>query len=460
MLKKKVIHVFLFLVLPTPGLFSQGTCNCGIPIDSSFHIVPMTQGSAPKDQGTAPLYQNDDGSTLPIKLPFTFCYYGQSFNTVFINNNGNISFVKPVFNFSTHGFPLGTDTLMIAPFYADVNTIPAGLPTPNGGNLVYYKITPTNMTVKWNAVEYQTTSGDIDVGNTFQLIITNGFDPILPGGNTISFCYQDMGWATSDVSGGLSGFSGTPATVGVNMGNKINYAQFGRFSIPGATYYGPFASYNGLWWLNNKSFIFNTCVTGNTIPPVIVNAKQTCDTLTVCAGKTLTVTVSFLSPQQGQTSTISVSSTDLTGLSLINTSTSYNIASATAQLIPSVSDTGVHVFNITATDNSSPALTSTIPFIVIVNACGGTGMKETTLNNNFSIYPDPNSGNFTIQVDNQQSLASGEVKIYDLLGNGIYSTKLKNIKTEIDLSSKPKGIFFLKLYIENTPTGMKKIVIE
>ena len=66
---------------------TAGICNCWIPRDTSWSIVPFDGfGSV----GTAPDYRNDDGSTLAKSLPFNFCFYGTNYNTVYINNNGNI----------------------------------------------------------------------------------------------------------------------------------------------------------------------------------------------------------------------------------------------------------------------------------------------------------------------------------------------------------------------------------
>jgi hypothetical protein len=63
-------------------------CSCMIPLDTSFQIVPFTNGTGPE-------YRNDDGSSPLINLPFSFCLYGVTYNSVYINNNGNISFQQP-----------------------------------------------------------------------------------------------------------------------------------------------------------------------------------------------------------------------------------------------------------------------------------------------------------------------------------------------------------------------------
>ena len=47
-----------------------------------------------------------------------------------------------------------------------------------------------------------------------------------------------------------------------------------------------------------------------------------------------------------------------------------------------------------------------------------------------------------------------------MFGKVIYSAKVNNIKTVIDLSSEAKGIYFLKLYNENFSNGIKKIIIQ
>ncbi|MBC7865239.1 MAG: hypothetical protein IAF38_19850, partial [Bacteroidia bacterium] len=166
--------------LPKPDTTSGGACTCIVPLDPSFTIAPF-------QQGTAPDYRNDDGSTNSIALPFTFCMYGVNYNTIFINNNGNVSFVSSSGVFSSTGFPNNTD-IMIAPFWTDVDT------RNLASGLVYYKTTPTSMIVKWENVGYY--SQHVDKLCTFQLIITDGSDPILPIGKNIAFCYGDMNWTT------------------------------------------------------------------------------------------------------------------------------------------------------------------------------------------------------------------------------------------------------------------------
>jgi hypothetical protein len=106
-------------------------CHCMTDIDSTFSVVPFTGGFSPE-------YRNDDGSSPLINLPFSFCFYGQTMNSCFINNNGNISFLASYGTFTANSFP-DPSFIMIAPFWGDVDTRNAL------SGLVYYKITPTYM---------------------------------------------------------------------------------------------------------------------------------------------------------------------------------------------------------------------------------------------------------------------------------------------------------------------------
>jgi hypothetical protein len=458
MKKKSALLIVLFLSVVSVNLFSQDTlgyCNCWTPLDLSdtiFKITPLTEGPALEDKGVPPNYYNDNGSTLPIKLPFSFCFYGKSYDTVYINNNGNLSFKKPLNKVVAHLAPFGADTLMLAPFYADIYTW-GGNKLVNGDR-VFHELAPTHMVVKWNKVGFYS-PGDMDEFNSFQLILTNGNDPILPPGNNVQFCYNNMMWATTTDT---TGFGGFPAQIGVSSGgNKTDFAQFGTFRLPGTQYLGTSSNYNGLGWLINKSFTFNTCSTSHLIPPVMIN-DHTCDTVTVCATDSLEFTTSFLF-QQGQTTKLSVSAPGLSGVSVTGTSTASSQASITVRVAPSLLDIGTHVLKVIATDNSSPALTNTRPITISVNSCG-VGIDKLKEEKQFNIYPNPSAEHFTLELQSSRLLKNTEVQIYDLLGTMIYSNTINSIKTEIDLSLMPRGVYFLRLYRDNIPAGMEKIILK
>ena len=346
-------------------------CNCMLTIDATYQVAPFTIGVAPD-------YRNDDGSTPVINLPFNFCFYGQTQNQVYINNNGNISFGSPYGTFSSATFPSALYT-MIAPFWADIDTrnLLSGI--------VYYKITPSAMIIRWQTVGYY--AQHADKLNDFQLIISDGIDPILPVGSNVAFCYGDMQWTTGDASLGVNGFGGVASTVGANMGDGINYIQIGTFDAPGLIYNGPFGLPSGISWLDNKQFFLDVCSTGGggNLPP-IMNASLVCDTLTICVGDTLPIIAQFLSPENNQTTTITgiASGTGLIALS----SVPGNPGIYNGIFVGQSSNVGLNSILLAGTDNGVPAQTTTGNIIIIVipgptanftsiGICPGAGMPFT-----------------------------------------------------------------------------------
>ncbi|WP_437636472.1 DNRLRE domain-containing protein [Sorangium sp. So ce854] len=74
---------------------------------------------------TNELPPNDDGSIGPQQLPFEINFFDIRYNSVYVNNNGNVTFDGPLNTFTP--FPLTTtERAIIAPFFADVDTRGAG----------------------------------------------------------------------------------------------------------------------------------------------------------------------------------------------------------------------------------------------------------------------------------------------------------------------------------------------
>jgi hypothetical protein len=224
-----------------------------VPLDGSF-----TQVSFLPDYTGGGGFFSDDGSTAPITSPFTFCFYGTNEPFFYINNNGNVSFDFALSTYTSTGFPV-SGIPVLAPFWGDVDT--------RGGNIgsVWYKMDAHKVIVIWNAVGYYGVHGD--KLNTFELIFTDGTDPILGSGNNVAFSYTTMQWTTGDASSGTGGFGGVPATVGVNKGDGIDYALVGRFDHAGTDFDGAGGNADGIGYLADKYYEFNAC--GNTvvIPP-------------------------------------------------------------------------------------------------------------------------------------------------------------------------------------------------
>lgn len=326
----------LFCSLLSIFTIAQSNCDCWIEPDSSYTLA---------------LGASDDGSSAQIILPFNFTLYGDALNTVFINNNGNITFDQSFGTFSSSGFP-NANNKMIAPFWADVDT--------RGAGQVWYKVTPTAMYVNWVGVGYF--SSQSDKRNWFQVIITNGSDPILGEGSNVSFCYQDMQWTTGNASGGSGGFGGTASTVGVNRGNGVDFFQITRSDHAGIDYDGPFGNNDGISWLDYKNFVFSTTISPENLAPLATGVAQ-CDTVVVCVGQNARVEFSFLSPENGQVTTATSSAPTIPDW--VETSNIVGIvASIAGEFTPT--QAGTHVITFTGTDNGIPNLSTTATVVVQV----------------------------------------------------------------------------------------------
>ena len=87
-------------------------------------------------------------------------------------------------------------------------------------------------------------------------------------------------------------------------------------------------------------------------------------------------------------------------------------------------------------------------------------MSRNQLINSCNVYPNPGTGKFTIEINYRLSSVNNGVKLYDVIGNEIYTSIINGNKTEIDVSSKSKGIYILKLYSEQILVSVNKIVIQ
>ena len=404
---KNKYFIFISIVLlslVSRFISAQTSCNCWVPRDNSFQIGKFNASGLSGGPGIGPEYRNDDWSTDTITLPFNICFYGTSVNKIFLNNNGNISIGAPYSTFTALSFP-DPNYVMIAPFWADVDT--RGLLS----GLVYYSVTSTHLIVQWENVGYFGVHDD--KLNTFQLIVTNGSDPIIPIGQNVSFCYKDMQWTTGDASQGVNGFGGVPATVGVNRGNGFDYVQFGLFDQPGNSYDGPYGANDGVDWLDNQSFSFNACIQNANIPPVL-NSLNVCDTIRLCQNTTSRLTVNYLSPEQGETTRINFSPGGMSGVNVIS-NTPGNTATLILEIVGQTSNLGYHTISITATDNGTPSASTINNFVIQILPAALPG---------FTFSPSsPIMVNNVVTFTNTSS--PGSVFLWDF-GDGSLTTATKN----------------------------------
>ncbi|CAN2391631.1 Nidogen-like, partial [Pristimantis euphronides] len=159
-----------------------------------------------------------------------FSFFNEVHRTIYVNNNGALSFKNPVTTFTPDSFPLA-DHCMICPYWGDVDN-------ECGGNITYRQSTEKeilnlldrdinslfeNLNFKadwcfiatWYKVAYHGTESD--KRNTFQTVLAADGPK-----SFVMFNYDDINWTTGTASGGDSktGLGGTPAQAGFNTGKE------------------------------------------------------------------------------------------------------------------------------------------------------------------------------------------------------------------------------------------------
>lgn len=113
--------------------------------------------------------------------------------------------------------------------------------------------------------------------------------------------------------------------------------------------------------------------------------------------------------------------------------------------------------NLTVTQSGNYTLSLTINGCTSTSLpynCTTSGIKGLSENNAFLIIPNPSNGKFRVVIGNLNPV---KIKIYNIIGESIYESETLN--SEIDLSSKLKGIYFIEITTREN-IYKKKLLIE
>jgi hypothetical protein len=141
------------------------------------------------------LDRNDDGSTDIVPMGFFINFFGNSNATLYVNNNGNVTFAGPQSEYAPEPLVnLGAE--VIAPFWADVDTRnPASDVVKYGTNGVVDGHAAFG--VDWVNVGYYYEHADKLL--SCQLVIIDRSD-IVPGDFDMEFNYDKVQWEWGDAS--------------------------------------------------------------------------------------------------------------------------------------------------------------------------------------------------------------------------------------------------------------------
>jgi hypothetical protein len=75
-----------------------------------------------------------------------------------------------------------------------------------------------------------------------------------------------------------------------------------------------------------------------------------------------------------------------------------------------------------------------------------TGIRSKTDIKDVTIYPNPTSGKFTVQLANNNTLQiKPGIEIYNGVGQKVLESEIKEFRTDFDISTLPKGLYFVKI---------------
>lgn len=181
------------------------------PTLATANIISGWEGSTDTGLGVLVMERNDDGSSEEIifndqgGLNFEngLNFFGTTYDSLYVNNNGNITFDSPMSNFTPIIFDptdpnydesnLSGLPDVIAPFWADVDTRCSDcgevfIGSPNEDTLV----------ITWNEVASYSTN--TETTNTFQLVIIDRDDTGGEGDFDVEFRYDNIEWTYGDAS--------------------------------------------------------------------------------------------------------------------------------------------------------------------------------------------------------------------------------------------------------------------
>ncbi|XP_013925555.1 PREDICTED: alpha-tectorin-like [Thamnophis sirtalis] len=223
-------RLYIFLLLAAGSALP---CLATNPKTSLLYPYGETQGDSENPVA-------DDGNSPEISIQKPFSFYGKKYNSLFVNNNGVISFGKYISAYTPNAFPLKDGIPFVAPFWSDVNNKVSGN--------IFWRQSEDPVLLSRFAVDLSRYHPEISFIPTWMFVATwykvgyfgsaskkvNTFQAILATDEEISFImlnYADIQWTTGTGNGGdiHTGLGGLPAQAGFDSGDQKNY-----YNIPGS----------------------------------------------------------------------------------------------------------------------------------------------------------------------------------------------------------------------------------
>ncbi len=175
------------------------------------------------------------------------------------------------------------------------------------------------------------------------------------------------------------------------------------------------------------------------LAPVLECAGDT--TITINEGDQFVVAGTVLDPVASDNCSFTLSNDFNSGSSLNN----------------STLPTGKTLVNWTITDNSGNNATCSQTITVVIDTTVNNQIDITEL----SVYPNPTGGKFTIKlIDEDLWNIKSSVEVLNSTGNKILTQEFNGNKTDVDISGNGKGVYFIRVIINNSSIITKRIVLN
>ncbi|XP_056132458.1 LOW QUALITY PROTEIN: sushi, nidogen and EGF-like domain-containing protein 1 [Lampris incognitus] len=217
----------------------------------SLDLLPGVEPAVPledfypfgQDEGDSQTIAQDDGGSGLVEISVAFPFFGDRHAGLYVNNNGLVSFLREVSQFTPVAFPIAGDRRVVAPFWADVDNRRAGQ--------VFYRESMNPFILKRATDDVRTYFSEFPNFNATWILISTWHQVTFYGGNSLTpvntfqvvlitdgelsftiFQYNNITWTTgmhASSGGDLAGLGGTAAQAGFNAGDGMRY-----FNIPGS----------------------------------------------------------------------------------------------------------------------------------------------------------------------------------------------------------------------------------
>jgi uncharacterized repeat protein (TIGR01451 family) len=336
-------------------------------------------------------------STAPSSFgPLNF--FGTPYSDIWINLNGNVSFTSSFFGFTPFGLNGPTLVPIIAPFFADVDTRPAGSSQVTFG----FDVVNGRPSLGINYVNVGYFNQHTDKLNNAQVILIDRSD-IRAGDFDIEFNYDRILWETGDFDGGIGGLGGTSARIGFSNGTG-DPGTF--FELPGSGVNGAFLDSNTSTGLIHNSrnsgqsgrYIFQVR-NGRVDTPNLTIDKVGSRTI-VTAGSTITYTITVRNTGTAEASNVRVLDTLPPNAGFV----SLNSPAGWARTTPPVGGPGTITLTKAAmAPNESAVFTLTVSVSCAApngSSIANVATVDTAAGENTPPSPGAASSSFTTTVNN------------------------------------------------------------